>query len=132
DMLGALEQNLRVTDADAIAGMQLLVAVDTQSVEKSPVRRTAVLEIPGAVDRRNFRVLARQISIPDWNRAVGGTSNRYCFRLQLLAERRGRGRVNGDLCVGCNRCHGRGSERKIVQDGVRSLILPFLLCVEDT
>ena len=118
----AFEHDFGVAEADAIAALKGMFAIDPNAIEKCPVRASAVANDPAALGRDDLGMFARQVAIFDRNRAIGGPSDRHRLSIQLFMEWRCERRVDRDLSLRCRGCHGRDSGRKIVasrSNGVR-------------
>jgi GAF domain-containing protein len=106
---GGLEDDLGVAEADAVAGLEDLVALDAGAVEVRAVGAAQILEHPGVADGEDLGVLAREVTVFDGNRAVRRAANGYGFPLQRLAERGEKGRVDSHFRAGRDRFHNGGS-----------------------
>src|SRR6185503_19050051 len=96
---------LRVAEADAVAAAQRMIALDAHAVQVRAVRAAAVLQDPRALPLHDLRVLAREITVLDGDRAVGRAADRHAGAVELVPERREERRVDRDLGAGSGGIH---------------------------
>src|SRR6202008_195220 len=108
--LRSLEDDFRIAEADAVAGLDLFVALDAGAVEVRAVRAAEVLEDPRiALGCDDLRVLAREVTVFDGDGAIGRAADRDRGPLQGLAEGREKRRVDSYFRSGRGRFHSKGA-----------------------
>jgi hypothetical protein len=93
-VLGGLENDLGIAEADAVAGAEGMIALDAVAVQVRAVGAAAVLQNPRSVIGHDLGVFARKVAILDGDGAVGSTPDGNGDALQLLPEGREQRRVN--------------------------------------